>query len=68
MWRDLLDRYPPADPGREWTGALWSILRDGPLSRRLVASLGAKPDRARLQDVYGRLCECLDRNEVFSLR
>lgn len=68
VWRDLLDRYPPDDPGREWTGALWSILRDGPLSRRLVASLGAHPDRARLQDVYGRLCECLDRNEVFSLR
>jgi hypothetical protein len=68
VWRDLLDRHPPDDPRREWTGALWSILRDGPLSRRLVASLGARPDRARLHDVYGRLCECLDRNEPFSLR
>lgn len=68
VWRHLLDRYPPDDPGREWTDALWSILRDGPLSRRLVASLGGTPDRARLHDVYGRLCECLDRNEVFSLR
>jgi carboxylate-amine ligase len=68
VWRDLLDRYPPDDPAREWTGSLWSILRDGPLSRRLVASLGDRPDRARLRDVYGRLCECLDRNEAFSLR
>lgn len=68
VWRDLLDRFPPDDPGREWTGSLWSILRDGPLSRRLVSSLGGSPDRARLHDVYGRLCECLDRNEAFSLR
>jgi len=68
VWRDLLDRLPPDDPGREWTGALWAILRDGPLSRRLVSSLGERPDRARLADVFGRLCECLDRNEAFSLR
>ena len=68
VWRDLLDRYPPDDPGREWTGALWSILRDGPLARRLVSSLGEVPERERLTDVYGRLCECLDRNEAFSLR
>jgi gamma-glutamyl:cysteine ligase YbdK (ATP-grasp superfamily) len=68
VWRDLLDRFPPPDPGRDWTGALWSILRDGPLARRLVSSLGPTPERARLADVYGRLCECLERNEAFSLR
>jgi len=65
VWRALLDRFPPADPRGEWSGALESILHRGPLARRLVAALGDTPDRAALADVFGRLCLCLERNEPF---
>jgi carboxylate-amine ligase len=65
VWRDLLDRFPPDDPEREWTGALEHILREGPLARRLVAAAGEEPDRARLREVYGSLCLCLEDNRPF---
>jgi len=65
VWRALLDRFPPDDAGREWTAALEVILGGGPLARRLVAAAGETPDRARLAEVYGRLCGCLDRDEPF---
>jgi gamma-glutamyl:cysteine ligase YbdK (ATP-grasp superfamily) len=65
VWRALLDRYPPEDPAGEWTGALETILRHGPLARRLVAAAGASPDRARLRAVWERLCTCLADDEPF---
>jgi len=65
VWRDLLDRFPPDDPAQEWTGALEHILRGGPLARRLVAAAGEEPDRARLREVYGSLCVCLEDNRPF---
>lgn len=45
--------------------ALENILTHGPLARRLLASLGPDPDRARLTTVYGRLCACLRDNVQF---
>jgi gamma-glutamyl:cysteine ligase YbdK (ATP-grasp superfamily) len=68
VWSTLLDRYPPQDPGGEWTGPLETILRDGPLARRLVAALGDTPDRTELAEVYGRLCACLEENRAFCVR
>jgi gamma-glutamyl:cysteine ligase YbdK (ATP-grasp superfamily) len=65
VWRSLLDRFPPHDPGDEWTGALEIILSEGPLARRLVAALGDAPGRAELTEVYGRLCDCLEENRPF---
>jgi gamma-glutamyl:cysteine ligase YbdK (ATP-grasp superfamily) len=65
VWRALLDRYPPEDPAGEWTAALDVILGRGPLARRLVAAAGDAPDRERLATVFGALCGCLERNELF---
>ena len=65
VWRDLLDRFPPDDPAGEWTGALETILRAGPLARRLVAAAGPSPERARLAEVWGRLCACLADDRSF---
>ena len=65
VWRALLDRYPPEDPAGEWTAALEVILERGTLARRLVAAAGDAPDRERLAAVFGGLCGCLERNELF---
>jgi len=65
VWRELLDRFPPDDPEGEWTAALEHILREGPLARRLVGAVGETPDRARLHEVYGALCACLQDNRPF---
>jgi glutamate---cysteine ligase / carboxylate-amine ligase len=68
VWKALLDRFPPHDPAGEWARPLETILRQGPLARRLVAVLGAQPSRAALAEVYGRLCACLEENEAFDGR
>ncbi len=65
LWRRLLDRYPPDDPAREWVGPLRTILERGPLARRLLAASGDAPDRARLRNVYLRLCESLEADRPF---
>ncbi len=64
-WRSLLDRFPPDDPGREWTAALGTMLDRGPLGRRLVAAAGEAPDRAHLHAIYLGLCESLDSDRSF---
>lgn len=66
IWRTLLERYPPEDPGGEFTPALENILTRGPLARRLVGAIGADPAREVLSGAYGRLCDCLRDNEVFA--
>jgi hypothetical protein len=57
-----------------WNRAMRVILRDGPLSRRIVRAVcGEKPevaarlslDRDRLHAVYSRLCDCLQENRMF---
>lgn len=65
VWRALLDRYPPEDPAGEWTTALELTLERGTLANRLVAAAGDAPDRERLAAVFGALCGCLERNELF---
>lgn len=65
VWRALLDRHPPSDPDAEWTDALWTILERGSLASRLVAAVGPSVERARLHEVWDRMCDCLARNETF---
>jgi carboxylate-amine ligase len=43
-----------------------SILDQGTLSSRILRSLGGDVSRARLKAVYGELCRCLARNEMFT--
>ncbi len=42
------------------------ILERGPLSRRILAALGGDFRREALGDVYGALCGCLARGELFT--
>jgi gamma-glutamyl:cysteine ligase YbdK (ATP-grasp superfamily) len=65
VWRrlaaDVLD-----DPSvAELRAALELIVERGTLAERLRRALGVDPSRAQLHEVYGRLCDCVERGEVF---
>ena len=66
VWRHLAASLmfgTPAD--KEWRRPLEILLERGPLARRILTALGPDPSRARLSQVYGRLCDCLDAGELF---
>src|SRR4029079_15051592 len=65
VWRSLLERAPNT-PGQWWRPVIDTIAREGPLARRILRAVGAKPDRARLHEVYGQLCECLRDGRTFA--
>jgi len=65
LWERLLNAHPPDDPGREWTNHLQTILRQGPLARRMLAAAGARPDEAALRRVAAGLCASLAENATF---
>lgn len=62
LWATLLDADPPDDPAGEWTDALQTILREGPLARRMLALTGSTPKRADLRRVAETMCGCLIEN------
>jgi len=49
-----------------WAGALRTILRRGPLARRILRALGGDTSHGRLREVYGRLCDCLAEGRMFA--
>jgi hypothetical protein len=53
-------------PDEPYRPALEVILRHGPLGRRILAAVGGDFSRERLREVYGRLCACLARGEMFA--
>lgn len=60
VWRRLADATLPdveLDPMVE--GPLRTILRRGPLARRMLAAVGAGPDRRGLQSLCEQLADCL---------
>jgi gamma-glutamyl:cysteine ligase YbdK (ATP-grasp superfamily) len=63
VWAHLLDQDPVDDAAGEWTAALETILREGPLGRRMLKLAGADPGRSDLRRVAQALCECLRGNQ-----
>jgi gamma-glutamyl:cysteine ligase YbdK (ATP-grasp superfamily) len=63
IWRPLLEE---ASNGMAWwQPVLEVIIREGPLARRILSATGTSPDRARLREVYGALCQCLHDGRMF---
>ncbi len=67
LWRELA-----ADCASELAGvgpgiqrSMETILAQGPLSRRILRALGAKPDRERFRKVYRELGKCLAQGRLF---
>ena len=66
VWRALIDASSDVEPADGWwRPAIDVILAEGPLARRILNAAGSDGDRARLHDVYGRLCECLADGRMF---
>jgi len=51
--------------GAWWRPAIDTILREGPLARRILRAVGAGAARERLHAVYGALCQCLEDGRMF---
>ncbi|MDH3208027.1 MAG: hypothetical protein OEO79_15590, partial [Gemmatimonadota bacterium] len=68
LWSRLLDADPPDDPADEWTEALHTMTREGPLARRMLALAGEEPSRPDLRRVAEALCSCLSDNRSLTSR
>jgi len=49
-----------------WVEPLRTILRDGPLARRITRALAGDTSPDRLRAVYARLCDCLAAGRMFT--
>jgi gamma-glutamyl:cysteine ligase YbdK (ATP-grasp superfamily) len=66
VWRHLIEQLATSEPGfAEWQPALEVMLEEGCLARRIVRRVGDAPTRARIEDVYRDLAECLRSGEMF---
>jgi len=67
MWRTLLEQVMKMDTpdATQWRQHLDCILSQGCLARRILRATGSGPSRPRLQEVYARLCECLETGVLF---
>jgi gamma-glutamyl:cysteine ligase YbdK (ATP-grasp superfamily) len=66
LWEHLLDASrKQGQVSKEHLPSLQHILKEGTLSRRILRSLGTNPSREGIQDVYGKLCQCLALNRLF---
>jgi len=54
---DLMDK--------ELRNAFRTILDRGTLATRILGALGKNPEEKRLKSVYHRLCDCLEKGELF---
>jgi carboxylate-amine ligase len=54
---DLMDK--------ELRNAFRTILEHGTLATRILGALGKNPEEKRLKSVYRRLCDCLEKGELF---
>jgi len=48
-----------------WRPPLDTILREGPLARRILRARGECTDPRRLHAIYETLCECLEEGRMF---
>ena len=67
VWKYLLEESMeriPLDAGS--LNIINQILDQGTLSSRILGALGKSPSHTELKEVYGRLCRCLARNEIFA--
>jgi glutamate---cysteine ligase / carboxylate-amine ligase len=68
LWRLLIERMlnDDAEHAGQWKEPLQTILRHGPLARRILHAVGGDYSHVRLHAVYRTLCDCLARGRMFS--
>ncbi len=65
LWRHLVEECLSTGGKEEFRIPLETILREGPLARRILRSLGAAPRREEVRELYRSLCDCLLKGELF---
>ena len=67
LWQELAAECGPelAAAGHGIQQTVNAILAQGPLARRIMRALGAKPDRERFREVYRELGKCLVQGRLF---
>lgn len=67
LWKHLEREVLSHDPSfdGEIASAMGIILERGPLSRRILRATGKRPGLIRLRTIYGKLCDCLMKGEMF---
>lgn len=63
LWQSLIEDVLSDTP--IWQYPLDVILRQGPLSRRILKAVGQDTSRAHLAYIYEQLCKCLINNQPF---
>jgi carboxylate-amine ligase len=66
LWHHLLATTSLLADHSPWAGPLRTVLRQGPLARRLVSAMQADPAPERLRTAYRALCHCLATNTMFT--
>jgi gamma-glutamyl:cysteine ligase YbdK (ATP-grasp superfamily) len=64
LWRHIIEATP-LDSSEHWREPLRVMLEQGPLARRILRAVGPECTKARLQEVYRELCDCLDEGRMF---
>ena len=67
LWAHLVEATVSEEVCRDarLRDALHVILEHGPLARRILRAVDGDYSRSRLDDVYGRLCQCLEEGQMF---
>jgi gamma-glutamyl:cysteine ligase YbdK (ATP-grasp superfamily) len=67
LWRELATDCMPelAAAGHGIQQSVETMLAQGPLARRIIRTLGVKPDRERFREVYQELGKCLAQGRLF---
>ena len=65
LWQHLLESMPPKPAEDGWHDVWQTIIKEGPLARRLLNAIGPAPTAADMYHVYARLCQCLAEGRLF---
>ena len=68
IWRRLaLNSLPAMDFDPDWQQTLGVMVDQSSLARRILAAVDNDYRPRTIREVYGRLCDCLSRNEPFNV-
>lgn len=68
LWKHLFEQVARHAPGSldHCSRELDVMVTQGPLSRRILKALSGDTSRAKLHEVYARLCDCLQEGAMFT--
>lgn len=65
VWDAVIEASGAGDIDEDQRAVLGFIRQKGTLSRRILRALGKHLSKEKLREVYGMLCDCLERGELF---